>query len=128
MSEVGSRDPRLSDKHFEGVDDQAELEQFNEDANAERLDELKFQADRDSAYRNQMLGIALFENVLEPRILKENQQHLAEEEITANTLKEFLSCPVCLKVIKDPMAVRVCLHKICSTCLNEVLRQGRQCP
>lgn len=37
-------------------------------------------------------------------------------------IKELILCPVCYDVMKDPLNVKMCLHKFCSNCIENYSR------
>jgi hypothetical protein len=37
-------------------------------------------------------------------------------------IKELILCPVCYDVMKDPLNVKMCLHKFCSNCIENYAR------
>eukprot|EP00347_Sterkiella_histriomuscorum_P021101 403335250 len=44
-------------------------------------------------------------------------------------IKEILHCPVCLDILKDPLNVKMCLHKFCAHCIENYNRLiKKQCP
>jgi hypothetical protein len=54
----------------------------------------------------------------------------ADVEVTISTdlLNVELRCPICLDIMRDPMATP-CLHRFCSVCIEKCLRIGKQeCP
>ena len=55
--------------------------------------------------------------------------HFTECELDgAETVDRFLSCPVCLGLLRQPMATE-CLHRFCSDCIETSLRVGKkECP
>eukprot|EP01094_Clydonella_sp_ATCC50884_P024486 TRINITY_DN6147_c0_g1_i6.p1 TRINITY_DN6147_c0_g1~~TRINITY_DN6147_c0_g1_i6.p1 ORF type:complete len:278 (-),score=75.41 TRINITY_DN6147_c0_g1_i6:52-885(-) len=49
--------------------------------------------------------------------------------LSASVVNEFVTCPVCLGVIKDASTVMVCLHRFCHECIRDSLRLGKkECP
>ncbi|CDW80562.1 zinc finger (c3hc4 ring finger) [Stylonychia lemnae] len=64
-----------------------------------------------------------------PRKLKDEDQ---DEEIDLecfNQIKEILHCPVCYDILKEPLNVKMCLHKFCRHCIENYNRTvKKQCP
>jgi len=50
------------------------------------------------------------------------------ELISIKTFKDLFCCSICFGVMKDPVAIRSCLHKFCQNCLEELHRTSKQCP
>ena len=46
----------------------------------------------------------------------------------AETVDRYLSCPVCLSLLRNPTATE-CLHRFCEECIQMCLRMGKnECP
>ena len=43
-------------------------------------------------------------------------------------LKDALTCSICYDLVKDPLAVRSCLHKFCFKCIEHQHKEMKQCP
>jgi hypothetical protein len=37
-------------------------------------------------------------------------------------IKEVLYCPICFEMMKDPLNVKMCLHKFCGKCIEDYNR------
>lgn len=56
---------------------------------------------------------------------------VTEEELSVPqaTLKQELTCPICLRIFRKTMVVMDCLHRFCDECVSTSLRLGRkECP
>ena len=51
-----------------------------------------------------------------------------EELVSIKTFKDLFVCPICFNLMKDPEAVRYCMHKFCSICVLELSKSTKQCP
>jgi E3 ubiquitin-protein ligase RNF1/2 len=53
----------------------------------------------------------------------------ADVEVTVSTdlLNVELRCPICLDIMRDPMATP-CLHRFCAGCIEKCLRISKHCP
>lgn len=50
-------------------------------------------------------------------------------KVDAKRVAEALTCPVCLDLFRDTVAVTACLHRFCQKCFEASLRRGnRECP
>ncbi|KXJ17712.1 TNF receptor-associated factor 4 [Exaiptasia diaphana] len=46
-----------------------------------------------------------------------------------NAVDKCFECPVCLTVLRDPVQVTPCGHRVCKTCIQPILRNKRpRCP
>jgi len=58
-----------------------------------------------------------------PRIITNIEQD--DEEIDFECfqqVKDVLHCPVCYDILKDPLNVKMCLHKFCANCIENYNR------
>ena len=64
-----------------------------------------------------------------PREMVTSGKHFTCLELDGTeTLDRFLSCPVCLSLLRQPTATE-CLHRFCADCINTALRFGKkECP
>ena len=65
--------------------------------------------------------------VAEPRVIKEDDP-AGEELVSIKTFKDLFMCPICFNLLKNPEAVRYCMHKFCRDCVTELSKSTRQCP
>lgn len=48
---------------------------------------------------------------------------------SADSVKPYLQCPICLGIMHDPVIVMECLHRFCNSCIQKCLRIGKnECP
>lgn len=78
-------------------------------------------------------GLAFYHMVEKPRLLDYNEDGECIEEgkndsISIKTFKDLFMCSICFNILKEPVAVRNCLHKFCQQCLEELHRTSKQCP
>ena len=64
-----------------------------------------------------------------PREMVGDSRHFTTCELDgADTVDRFLSCPVCLSIMRQPTATE-CLHRFCSECIETSIRIGKkECP
>jgi hypothetical protein len=55
-------------------------------------------------------------------ILNESDESASVDLSLFRQIKELLHCPVCYDVLKDPLNVKMCLHKFCSNCIENFSR------
>ena len=69
--------------------------------------------------------------VCEPRLLddtNDTSEDIINEDVF-DLLKEFLLCPVCYDIARNPVRVKQCLHKFCMSCIDDYNRKfKRSCP
>ena len=65
--------------------------------------------------------------------IDKNSFYTGEDELIDGEMfekmKETILCPVCTNVYKNPVNVRLCLHKFCSDCIENYIRKyKKECP
>lgn len=66
-----------------------------------------------------IVDLNLYQMACGPRILENEDE--ADEDIDFECfqqIKETLHCPICYDILKDPLNVRMCLHKFCCHCIE----------
>jgi len=59
--------------------------------------------------------------VCQPRLLEEEDDDEIDLALFTQ-LKDSLVCPVCFDILKDPLNVKMCLHKFCCNCIESYNR------
>ena len=72
-------------------------------------------------------GLSHFQMFAEPRVIEEGD-NAGEELVSIKTFKDLFMCPICFNLLKNPEAVRYCMHKFCRDCVTELSKSSRQCP
>ena len=85
--------------------------------------------------RQSACGLDYFQLVAEPRVLPEEDndsdqvvEQPEKEQINIMTFGDMFNCMICFGIMKEPVAVRSCLHKFCQECIRELYRTSRMCP
>ena len=71
-------------------------------------------------------GLSYLQMLALPREKTETSE--GEEKISIKFFKDIFSCTICYGILKEPVAVRTCLHKFCQNCLEELHKTSKQCP
>ncbi len=79
---------------------------------------------RDIEDRRQNQNLNLYQVVCKPRVIVNEAQEENEyiDMSLFSSIKEMIHCPVCFDILKEPLNVKMCLHKFCSKCIENYSR------
>lgn len=76
--------------------------------------------------KKEIEGLTLYDIHREPREQVESDEKIQR---SADAVKPYLQCPICLGIMHDPVIVMECLHRFCNSCIQKCLRIGKnECP
>ena len=69
------------------------------------------------------IDLNLYQMACGPRKLADDEANSEEIDYSVfQQIKENLHCPVCFDILKNPLNVKMCLHKFCGDCIENYNR------